>query len=412
MRIAIIGGGIAGISAAYKLQHNHQVSLFETSSELGGHANGVEVEPGVFADTGVIIYNEGSYPEFIKFLKELEVEDSCFRMEMSISFNNLASGRCFSVGTKPFPLVGALKHLFHPKTFKVLRELWRFHKNGKSYLEEVRGSGTDLLSFMRDKRYSPVFLDELLFPLAMSVWSLPRGYFREIEAEVFFAFLDHHRFLGGSLKNFRWYTFSGSTRMYIEKFISLFKGEIYLSTQVKSVKKIESGVVLEFVSEREAEVYDHVILATHADTALTLLTEPSKLERSTLGMWKYHTTKVYLHQDSTFAPVRPVRGSWNIFFGEHPTQEWITYDINRIQKLKASKNYYVTLSNEKRPTQVIKEMEYSHPIYDRHTTSKFEALRELNQDGPLSFCGSYFGYGFHEDAIKSANKVAKGINDE
>lgn len=412
MKIAIIGGGIAGIVAAHGLKDKHEVTLFEASSELGGHANGVEVEPGVYADTGVIIYNQGSYPEFIKFLKELKVKKNSFRMEMSISFNNLASGRCFAVGTNPFPFAGKLKYLFHWKTFRVIWELWKFHKKGKSYLLEVEGSGVDLLSFMQEKEYSSVFLNELLFPLAMSVWSLPRGYFQNIEAEIFFKFLDHHRFLGGSLKNFRWYTFSGSTRMYINEFLSLFKGDVRLGSQVTSVERLSSGVTLKTREGEEVEKYDHVIFATHADTALSIFSNPSDEENSILGKWKYHQTKVFLHKDKSFAPILPVRGSWNIFFGEKASQEWITYDINRIQKLQTGENYFVTLSNERRPEYIVKEMEYSHPIYDQETTTKLNDLKKLNQKGSVSFCGSYFGYGFHEDAVRSARKVVERLSNE
>ncbi|MCE3012806.1 MAG: NAD(P)-binding protein, partial [Proteobacteria bacterium] len=171
MKIAIIGGGIAGIAAAHKLHHSHQVTIFEVAPMLGGHAHGVEVEPGVFADTGVIIYNQGSYPEFIALLKELGTYDSNFRMEMSISFNNIRFKRAMALGKKPFLLAGKLSQLIHPRNLRIFFELWKFYKNGKTYLKEVQGSGIRLETFMNGKKYSPFFLEEFLFPLAMAIWS-------------------------------------------------------------------------------------------------------------------------------------------------------------------------------------------------------------------------------------------------
>ena len=409
MKIAIIGGGIAGIAAAHKLHHSHQVTIFEVAPMLGGHAHGVEVEPGVFADTGVIIYNQGSYPEFIALLKELGTYDSNFRMEMSISFNNIRFKRAMALGKKPFLLAGKLSQLIHPRNLRIFFELWKFYKNGKTYLKEVQGSGIRLETFMNGKKYSPFFLEEFLFPLAMAIWSLPRGYFRNIEAELFLKFLDHHRCLGGDLTNFRWYTFNGSTRSYIEKFAATFQGEICLNTIVTSVENSDKGAVLRLKGEEAPRVFDHVIIATHADTALKLLASPTVEEKKALGAWTYHSTKVYLHQDESFAPPLNLRSSWNIFYGDRPSDEWITYDINRIQKLKSSRPYFVTLSNEGRPQHILKEIEYSHPVFDHQTSLKFEALEALNQVGNRSFCGSYFGYGFHEDAIRSANKVASKL---
>lgn len=409
MKIAIIGGGISGIVAAHRLQCDHEVTIFEASPQLGGHAHGVEVEPGVFADTGVIIFNQGSYPEFCQFLRELGVYEECFRMEMSLCFSNLTSGRAFALGKRKLPLCGGIASLINPKTLRSLRELHRFYKEGKSYLEEVRGSGLALGELLDKKKFSTLFQNELLFPLAMAVWSLPRGYFRTIEAELFLNFLDHHRCLGGDLENFRWYTFGGSTRLYIDRFKELFTGTVVLNSQVKAIVDKGNGIELRLGSEGRLESFDHVIIATHADAALALLQDPTEQEQLALGSWKYHKTKLYLHSDESFAPRPLLRSSWNIFFGDSPEHEWITYDINRIQRLNVEKNYFVTLTNSRKPLHVVKELEFSHPIFDHTTVKKHLALEALNRGGRRSFCGSYFGYGFHEDAIRSANAVTRRL---
>lgn len=398
--------------AAHRLQHAHEVTIFESASQLGGHANGVEVEPGVFADTGVIIFNQGSYPEFCQFLRELGVYEECFRMEMSLCFNNLSSGRAISLGKKKWPLRGGLGSLVSPKTIRSLAELHRFYREGKSYLQEVRGSGFPLGELLEKKKFSLLFQNELLFPLAMAVWSLPRGYFRSIEAELFLNFLDHHRCLGGDLENFRWYTFGGSTRLYIDRFKEIFTGNVILNSSVKAVKDTGNEIELILGVEQERRSFDHVIIATHADTALSLLQDATKEEEQALGAWNYHKTKLYLHSDESFAPRPYLRSSWNIFFGDGPEQEWITYDINRIQRLNVERNYFVTLTNSRKPLHVVRELEYSHPIFDHTTVAKHRALEHLNRSGRRSFCGSYFGYGFHEDAIRSANAVSRRLLDK
>ena len=413
VKIAIIGGGISGITAAEVLQSHHEVTLFESSARLGGHACPVLVEDRLEIDTAFLIFNEGSYTQFRRLLKRWHVADKIMQTEMSFSFHNQSSGLKYAINKKSFPLIPSFSALLKPSFYRIFPDLYKFYRSGKSYLNESGIGNLSIAAFLNSKGYSKTFVENFLFPLSMAVWSTPLTQIENLPAQTFLRFFDNHRCLGGDLRNYRWCTLRGSSAHYLRAFEKSFRGRIFLNRPVRKIVRTASGVRLLFdhqmdqsIPQNTEDIFDEVIIATHADQALRLLENPSESETQALGGWRYHQTKMFLHNDPAFMPDRNLWSSWNTFFGPAASTSWITYYLNKIQNFAAEKDYFVTLSSDVRPRHIVREFDIEHPILDALTTERQVHLAKLVGENRTSFCGSYFGYGFHEDAVQSALHVA------
>lgn len=381
-RIAIVGGGVAGLTSAYLLSRRHDVTLFEAESRLGGHAHSVEVEPGIFVDTAFLIFNSHSYPRFLKLLSRLGVTEAVRATDMSMGFHNRRTGAELVVNDGLGGLFARRRSAFSPAHWKLLAEIARFRRRAApagftGNLGEVSGSRR--------------FVEEFLLPLGASVWSLPSHSVAEMPARLFHDFFAHHKALKRE-RGARWLTLKGGSRRYIDAFPKTF--EIRLGARVRTIRRDDRGV------EIEGRRFDECVVATHADQALGLLAEPSQIERRLLGAWRYEKNPAILHTDTSILPRRSA--SWNISHAGD-RRFAVTYDLERIQRPGASRRYLVTLGAHSIPgANVIRRFDWRHPIF----TLDAPDLAPLDGARHTHFCGSYFGRGFHEDALASACTVA------
>ena len=408
MKIAVIGGGVAGITAALSLSRaKHEVTLFEASARLGGHAHAVHLsDEGGEADVDLafLIFNDGSYPFFGKLLAALGLSELAVPTDMSMGYWSPAAELNYAVNAG---WSGLLAGAGSGNTFqyvRLIREILKFRNGFHLYQARAQGTGQSLEQFLGKLGVSKNFGEAFVYPTAAAVWSVPSNEIRQFPAEVFFNFFHHHRLLKRE-KGHQWLTLQGSTALYLKRFSEVFAangGLVRLSAPVKRVSRQDDHVLV------GAERFDRAAIATHANMALHLLAAPTEREAALLGAWKYHASESVLHTDSSLLPARATaRASWNILTdteGRHT----VTYHLNRIQKSTLRQAYFLTLEDFGRrvdPSRVLGRYAFSHPVFTPAAMATQAQLPALNQ-GTLSFCGSYFGLGFHEDAIRSACSAA------
>lgn len=411
--IAIIGGGVAGIVTAWLLSRRHNVTLLEKNDYLGGHTHTIELKHGPDArccvDTGFIVYNERTYPNFIKFLSALGVEGR----DSEMSFSYWDDERKFGyAGTSLNGLFAQRKNFFRPAFWRMLMEIRRFGQQGGEEVKTGRVPQITIGEYLKQNRFAPEFIEWYILPMGAAIWSMPTEQMLRYPAANLLRFLSNHGLL--SLQNRpRWKTVSGGSWTYVKAFQSQFNGRIMLDAKVESVRRSADGA---WVKQAGSETrFDRVVLACHADEALALLQDATELERELLGPWCYTSNQTVLHNDvSALPPQKRCWASWNFrrseAGGEAPLL--LTYHMNRLQGLETANEYCVTL-NGPYPLQgsPIAEMTYHHPNYTAATMAAQERLQDL-QTERTRFCGSYFGYGFHEDAVRSAVSVGRDLGIE
>ncbi|WP_394847421.1 FAD-dependent oxidoreductase [Pendulispora brunnea] len=422
LRIAVVGGGVAGITAAHLLQRKHIVTLYERDRQIGGHANAARIEEPldghgasrrtVEVDTAFLIFHSGSYPLFMQLLREWGLQDRCIDVEMSFGFLNQKSGLRYTVNRGIGGAFVQPHNVLRPRYLRLLAEIYRFRRSNFSDLEG--DEKTTLGEYLRRRGYSESFIEDFIFPMGVSVWSLPLRGMLSFPAATFARFFAHNRMLKMA-HGARWQTLRGGSRQYIRAFLRNFRGQVETGYAVQAVRRPLSGrprIVLKNSREHE---YDRVVIATHADDALRLLRESATAkERRLLGAWRYSAAKTVLHTDASVLPGNNLEswGSWNVVYtpGADAT---VTYDITRIQRPANRKQYFVTIGDvDVNRSKVLHRYEYRHPLYDARAIATQRHLWELNTGDGVLYCGSYFGRGFHEDAIRSASHVAEGLGVE
>ncbi len=410
--MAVIGSGISGIASAHLLSRKHDVTLFEASDRLGGHTHTVDIlEEGqrVSVDTGFIVLNDRTYPLLHQFFTKLKVPVRS--ADMSFGFHNPETGFCYS-GANMRGLFAQRRHLLSPKFWCFLLEIKNFCVKALLSLEKGEARGMTLRDFISRYGFSKFFVDSYLIPMAASIWSTPADMIDDYPAESIFAFFKNHGLLNLADRP-QWQTVVGGSHSYIKAFQESFKGKIVVNSPAKLITRetaehsSRGAVKIDF--EHSSEYFDAVILATQADQALRLLKEPTSLEKQLLGPWKYNDNATFLHTDTSLMPPRMASwASWN-YSSCSSAEVSVTYDMNRLQGLQSQRRYLVTLNPPRKPRDesIIKEIHYRHPRFDLTTFRIQERLQELNREGPLYFVGSYFGYGFHEDALRSAVTMAE-----
>ena len=408
-KVAVIGGGVAGIVAAYLLQEKHQVTLFEKNRYLGGHTNTIEIEDGPDAglavDTGFIVLNDKTYPLFHRFLERLDIATR--KTEMSFGFQCLQSGLVYA-GTNLSGLFALRRNLVSLAFFRFLMEIGRFGSQARADLRRGGVPQVTLGEYLQQGRYSRAMIEDYLLPMAAAIWSTPALQVTDFPAHAFLNFFSNHGLL--SLQDRpEWQTVAGGSHAYVKAFRRDFTGEIRLSAGIRQVVRNQDGVQVQ-LADGETRRFDQVVIAGHADQALALLGDPSEEEQRLLGAWTYQRNHTVLHTDASLLPARKAAwAAWN-FTRESAGEErpvFVTYYMNRLQGLQAAKDYCVTLNRHEafRPETVIAEFDYHHPQYDFAALASQAQLPELNGRRRTWFCGSYFGYGFHEDAVRSAVAV-------
>jgi len=424
-RLAIVGAGISGTPAAYYLQDQYDIEIYEQSNRVGGHANTIEVFEGdrsLFIDTAFVVFNKPNYPCLTEFFRNLNVQTQ--KHIGGFNFYNLDSGIQFN--SDDFELNREEVEQKHSASFvNLYDEANRFFTQARNDFWEGN-TRIPMKDYLDKNNHTQEFRDNFVMLMGSAVWSIPTGSLMDFPASTFISFFMTHDKAGLGGKSVEWETVTGGSTRYVEKVKSLLKRPIRTGQKVISIKRDKDKVIVK--SATGEEVFDKVIIATHADQALQVLEEPTALERELLSCFKYHETDVTLHTDSVLMNRdRSKWKSWN--YGQVKRDEtlhtFVTYYANMVHNFTAEKDYFVSLDTpllELDDSKVIKVINYKHPEYDMNTLKAQKQLHKLNETGPVYFSGTYFhikkrgidSYGFHESGIASAlelvNKLKKAEN--
>lgn len=407
MRIAVIGTGISGITAAYLLHDAHDVTVFEAEDYIGGHTHTVDVptEARTYpVDTGFIVFNERTYSNFVRVLNKLGVPWQNSNMSFSIRCERTQLEYCPSSLDRLF---AQRRNLIRPGFWRMVWEIFAFRRDlpDTARLPETVALGEHL----RQKGYSRMFRESFIIPMGAAIWSAEPRRFEDMPACMFARFFANHGFLNVRDQP-QWLVIQGGSRQYVKALTAPFRERIRLNCPVRSVRRLPGAVEIEAPGV-PVERFDHVVVATHSDQALRLLADPTEDEREILGAIPYQENHVVLHTDSAILPMRrKVWASWNYRIPSNPQDAVVvTYDMNTLQSLDADREFCVTLnqSGDIDPDKVLRRMVYSHPVY---TPKALVAQRRHDQISGVNrthYCGAYWGNGFHEDGVNSALVVCR-----
>jgi predicted NAD/FAD-binding protein len=410
MRIAIVGTGVSGLVAAHRLHREHEITVFEAGGRLGGHTNTVRVEDedgsDLWIDTGFIVFNDRNYPNFEALLEELGVAAQPSHMGFSVADGK---GRFEYSGT-PWGLFARPSHLLSPSFLGMLRDWRRFNREARTLIG-MNGTAPSLGAWLEQRGYSQHFIQRLIVPQASAVWSADPEQMWSFPASFMAEFFENHGMY--SLRDRpRWRTVAGGSVRYVEAISAPWRDRVRLRAPVRRIERRADGVLVE-AEGCESERFDQVVIATHSDQALAMLADPSAAERQVLGAIPYQRNEAVLHTDASLMPRRrPVWSSWNFHLAAGPPRgSTVTYWMNKLQKLRARRNYFVTLNRgeEIDPAQVIQRFEYDHPIYTREGIAAQARHAEVSGVRRTQYCGAYWGWGFHEDGVVSGLRVAEAI---
>jgi predicted NAD/FAD-binding protein len=412
MKIAVVGSGISGLSAAHYLSKKHHVDIFEKGDHFGGHSHTLDLKIGtkkIAVDIGFIVFNFKTYPNLIKFFEENKIEIEKSDMSFSVSVKDTAFEYC---GRGLNGIFSNRSNLINFKFLRMFFDIIKFYKkcdNFTEFNEEII-----LGDYLKKEKLSKEFIDYHLIPMVSAIWSMPPHEATQMPLKFFIKFFQNHGLF--KIKNRpQWYTVKNRSRTYVENILSKISGEHFKNYPVKKIKSKTNGVDLYYGGESEFFDYDKVILATHADEALSIIESPSEEEKKILSNFSYKKNIAYIHTDESIMPKNPkVWSSWNssIKKGEIEKNS-ITYWLNLLQNLKCEENIFLTLNPyfEIDQSKIIKKVTFTHPYFDQSALNYQSQLINLQNKRNILFCGSYFGYGFHEDGIKSSIDMLKNLND-
>ncbi len=412
LSIAVIGSGIAGLSAAWLLSRQHTVTLFEKEGRLGGHTNSVDVprEDGMslVVDTGFIVYNEANYPNLTALFRHLGIATERSNMSFSVSMDD---GYLEYAGGDLKGLFAQPRNLFRPRFWRMVRDILRFYRHGPQLLKMADAQTLTLGDYLDRCTYSDAFIDDHLLPMAAAIWSTPAGDMRMHPARAFVQFCMAHGLMRVSGRP-QWRTVTGGAREYVKVLSQPYAERIRLNANVRRIHRADGAVVIEEANGTKT-AFDRVIVATHADQALRMLADPSRDEQNLLSAFRYTRNRAILHSDRTLMPKRRAAwSSWN-YLGQRqsPGERAIsvTYWMNRLQNIDERYPLFVTLNPIRPPLaeRVIAAFDYTHPTYDHRALAAQAELPKLSGQRSTWFCGSYFGAGFHEDALNSGLNAAE-----
>ena len=411
MKIAVIGSGISGLSAAYYLSKKHKVDLFEKEDHFGGHAHTIEIEYNkkkVLVDIGFIVFNQLTYPNLTNFFKENKIHIEKSNMSFSVSVKDSNIEYC----GKGFNGIFSNKiNLFNLKFIKMFFDILSFYYKS-SKLENNLDNKT-LGDYLYEKKLSKYFINYHIIPMVAAIWSMPPYQASKLPLNLFLKFFQNHGLF--KLKNRpQWFTVSKRSRTYVDKILSKISGEYYKNYNINKIKRIGSGVQVYYGDKNEYFTYDKVVLATHANQALSLIENPEEIENKILSNFKYKTNEAIVHEDISYMPNnKSAWCSWNSSIeSENSEKNSITYWLNLLQNLNINKNIFLTLNPylEIPEEKIIRKVIFTHPYFDQNAINSQKDLHLIQNKNNILFCGSYFGYGFHEDGIKSSIDMIKYIN--
>lgn len=411
MRIAIIGAGISGLTAAYRLHGRHAITVFEAGDQPGGHTNtfGVELDDEAHQiDTGFIVYNEWTYPNFIRLLTELQVATQPTTMGFSVRDD--ATGLEYA-GQNLNTLFAQRRNLCSPRFYRMLADILRFNREAQQRADNLPPSMT-VAEFLCQGRYSEAFARQHLLPMGAAIWSCPLGTFSQFPIRFIIEFYRNHGLLN-VVHRPTWRVITGGSRTYVTALTAPFRDRLRLRSPVVAVRRRPQEVDV-VVRGQAPETFDHVIFACHSDQALRMLGEhATNTEREVLGKFPYSRNVAVLHTDASVLPrCRRAWASWNYrLSGDDRAPASVTYNMNILQGLRSRHTFCVTLNDEARidPARILGRFEYEHPIFTTERSAAQARHPELLTAQHTSFCGAYWRNGFHEDGVVSAMAVVGAI---
>lgn len=411
MRLAIIGSGISGLTAAYRLSPQHDVTVFEAAGYVGGHTNTVDVQiddERHAIDTGFIVFNDWTYPNFLQLLAELQVRSK--PTSMSFSVRDDRADLEYN-GESLNSLFAQRRNVLRPGFYRMVGDILRFNRQADRLVAECDPQMT-VCEFLERYGYSREFTNHYLLPMGAAIWSCPMGTFARFPIQFIVEFYRHHGLLSIT-KRPTWRVIVGGSRNYITPLIQPFRERIRLKTPVVRVTRRDDFVEVQ-PQEGEPEQFDHVIFACHSDQALRILgLDATATEREVLGHFPYNRNAAVLHTDVSVLPQRkPVWASWNYRIRrDAPAAATVSYNMNILQGLSSRHTFCVTLNDEAGidPQKILRRFEYEHPVFTVHRSTAQRRHRELIDRNRTSFCGAYWGNGFHEDGVVSALRVVDAL---
>jgi predicted NAD/FAD-binding protein len=413
MRIAIVGTGVSGLVCAHLLSRRHEVTVFEADPRPGGHAHTVRIDlPDETheVDTGFLVYNERNYPGLVRLFDGLGVATKA--SDMSFSVSDDVSGVEWR-GTSLTTLFAQRRNALRPTFLHMLADVVRFNRTARALLTEEHPTDRSLAELLAEGRWSSRFVEWYLIPMGSSIWSADPSTFLDMPAVTFARFFDNHGLLDyGDQPS--WRTVDGGSRRYVEAILAPLGDAVRLSSPVAKVTRRDDGV--EIHTDMGPERFDHVVLATHSDQALRLLSDPSVPEREVLGAIRYQPNRATLHTDERLLPrSRRAWASWNYHrLADQPRLATLTYRMASLQGIDSAHEILVTLNRDDaiRDDRVLARFDYAHPVFDVAAIAAQRRHEELNGARRTWFCGAYWGYGFHEDGVQSARAVCRRLAGE
>jgi predicted NAD/FAD-binding protein len=402
MKIAIIGTGIAGNVVAYKLRRDHDITVFESGAHVGGHTNTVDVCEDTrthAVDTGFIVFNDCTYPNFIRLLDEIGQESR--PSEMSFSVRSGDGGIEYG-GSSLSALFAQRRNILRPSFHRMIRDILRFNRTALQACEALDES-VALRDYLAEQRYSEEFIDHYLVPMAAAIWSAEPVAVLDMPATFLVRFFANHGLLQINDRPV-WRVIKGGSREYVTRLVAGHRDRIRLNSPVQSIRRVDDRVEL-YSATGGREIFDYVFVACHSDQALALLDDATPAEREVLGAMRYQPNEAILHTDESLMPARRrAWAAWNYHIPQDPKRHVaVTYNMNILQGLDTTTQYLVTLNNDQDidPSKVVRRINYEHPIYSRTSVAAQQRQAEINSDRTY-YCGAYWRNGFHEDGVVSA----------
>ena len=408
LRVAVVGSGVAGLTAAHIIARTHEVTLFERDERLGGHANTIPIGTAdgreVALDTGFIVHNQRTYPTLLRLFADLGIATQASDMSFGVRCEGCGleyAGARGMHGVVPRPGV-----LGRPRYLRMLTEVKRFHRQARTVLSDPAADGLTLDGFLRRGGYSPYFADHFMLPLTGAVWSSSPSTIRDFPARYLIRFLANHGML--TVKNSpQWRTVTGGSREYVARIARGLADRVHVGTPVESIARDDTGVTV-----NGEHRFDRVVIAAHPDQAMRMLAAPTAAERSVLGAFAYSSNQTVLHTDASLLPrAAGARASWNYLLDACSTSQplvHVTYHLNRLQALREPVDYCVTLNQTTRigAGHELRRMTYEHPVYTHASLAAQSRLPSLQGECHTYYCGAYHGWGFHEDGCVSGLRAA------
>ncbi len=413
MKIAIIGSGISGLTAAHYLRQNHQVTVFESANRVGGHTATVDVNhegADYSIDTGFIVFNDWTYPNFIELMDELGVESK--PTEMSFSVRCETTGIEYG-GNNLNTMFAQRRNLLRPSFHRMIKDILRFNREAISDLEHGKISqATTLGEYLRANDYGEAFVYRYILPMGCAIWSSSTEHMIDFPLLFFVQFFKNHGLLSVNNRP-QWRVIKGGSRQYLKPLCDGFRESIVLNADIREVRRPGNSVEV-IMSDGRIETFDHVVMACHSDQALALLGDVSLPERNALSAIPYQPNEVVLHTDEGMLPQHRIAwSSWNYLLRKNFQERAVlTYNMNILQGIEAKSTFCVTLNATESiaPASIIERFNYSHPVFSLDSVAAARRIEQINGRKNTWFAGAYLGNGFHEDGVLSGRQVASSIN--